>query len=334
MAHALTTRSNGFVEFAFLKSDGAAWHGLGQPMADDATLEQWLASSGMDWRIQRGKVRYAVDAAGTLQEMPEQHVLFRSDTKAPLGLVSDSYKAVQPRQVLEFFKSVAGLEGLDLTAAGTLFDGKRFWATAKIGEACPVSDRDKIGGYLLLSTSADGSMATEARLTTIRVVCNNTLQMARGEGKAQVRLTHRSVFRPEEIHRQLGTLKARDTFAAFQQQMAQLAECRIAYDAADDLVVRLLAGGAQQIVEGKGAEADKVRESIGYRKIMGLFGGEQLGAGLPGVHGTAYGMLQAVTEYADHHIRARSADNRFAAAQWGSGAELKASAFEQLLAMS
>ena len=170
MAHALTARSNGFVEFAFLKSDGAAWHGLGQPMADDATLEQWLASSGMDWRIQRGKVRYAVDAAGTLQEMPEQHVLFRSDTKAPSAWSRTATKAVQPRQVLEFFKSVAGLKGLDLTAAGTLFDGKRFWATAKIGEACPVSDRDKIGGYLLLSTSADGSMATEARLTTIRVV--------------------------------------------------------------------------------------------------------------------------------------------------------------------
>lgn len=332
MAHALTQRADGFVEFAYLASDGEAWHQLGQPMPDNAPLDQWVKYAGMDWRIQRGKVRFAVDAAGTLQEMPEQHVLFRSDTKMPLGIVSDKYKAVQPAQVLAFFKGVAELEGIDLTAAGTLFDGRRFWAVAKVGESSPVSSRDKIGGYLLLSTSADGSLATEARFTTVRVVCNNTLQMARSEGKAQVRLTHRSVFKPEEIHRQLGTLKVKETFAQFQDAMVTLAEHKMSYSDADNFVLKLLAGGAQQIVEA--AQCDEVRDTAGYRKIMALFQGEQRGFSLPGVKGTAYGMLQATTEYADHHIRTRSADNRFASAQWGAGADLKASAFEQLLQMA
>jgi hypothetical protein len=148
---------------------------------DGMGVDAWREAAGMDWRIHRSKVRYATCAnAGPHEfiEVPESHVLFRSDTKAHLGVVSDKYKVVQPAEVLEFFRDIAASGGLALSAAGTIYGGKRFWATAKIGEASPASLRDKIGGYLLISTSADGSMATEVRRTTIRTVCRNTLAMA------------------------------------------------------------------------------------------------------------------------------------------------------------
>jgi phage/plasmid-like protein (TIGR03299 family) len=326
MAHQLTERANGFVEFAYLKSDGTAWHGLGQPVEDNAPLETWVEKSGMDWRIQRSKVRYATERgqdASVFAEMPDQHVLFRSDSKAPLGLVSDGYKVVQPKDVLKFFADIAHAQGIELSAAGTLFGGKKFWATAKIGEASPVSVKDRIGGYLLLSSGSDGGTATEARLTSTRVVCNNTLQMAFADSKASVRVTHRSAFDAQAVRAELGLTE--HAWAAFRHSMTRLANVAVDKDAADRFLVKLLANAAVDA-----PQADVARESRGYKRILELFNGAAMGSNLDGVRGTAYGMLNAVTEYADHWIGARSADNRFASAQWGAGNDLKNSAYALL----
>lgn len=329
MSHELTTRADGTVEFAYLASDGAPWHGLGQPMEAGQSIDAWRVAAGMDWRIQRSKVRYAVDRTGdesNFLELPEQHVLFRSDTKAALGVVSNRYQVVQPAEVLEFFRDIARAGGLELSAAGTIYGGRRFWATAKIGEASPTSVQDKIGGYLLLSTSADGSLATEARLTSIRVVCKNTLQFAREDAKPALKVSHRSIFDPKAVQAQMGLNTA--AWAAFRHNLVRLANRPMARDEAEEVVAQLFAGGTDQ------GDMDKARENAGFKKVMALFNGQGMGATLDGVFGTANGVLQAVTEYADHHIRARSDENRFVSSQWGPGADLKRRAWDQLLALA
>jgi phage/plasmid-like protein (TIGR03299 family) len=201
MSHELTTHADGRVEFAYLASDGTPWHGLGQALADGTSLDDWRVAAGMDWKIRRSEIRYAVarDASSdSLIKLPDQHVLFRSDNNDALGVVSKRYQVVQPGEVLEFFRDIAKAGGLELSAAGTIYGGKRFWATAKIGEAAPTSITDTIGGYLLISTSADGSLATEVRRTTVRTVCKNTLAMAFADAKASVKVSHRSVFSPDQ----------------------------------------------------------------------------------------------------------------------------------------
>jgi len=324
MSHELTTRETGLVEFAFNAAHGAAWHGLGQAVeaADVHDVDHWRTAAGMDWKVARSRVRFGEGAQQ--RTMDDQHVLFRSDTKEPLGIVSKHYKIVQPRQVVEFFRDLVEAGGLQLSAMGTLQGGRRFWATAQIGEAAPVSVRDKIGGYVLLSTSADGSLATEARLTTIRTVCANTLAMARAEGKAAFKLSHRSVFDADRIKAEM---KLNDqAWLKFRQDVRRLAEKAVDRQAAEYYVARVLAGSGEQ------AAMDKAREtSRGYAKILELFNGQGKGALLDGVYGTAWGLLNAVTEYVDHHVGSRTAENRFISAQWGNGAELKTTAFDVLL---
>lgn len=319
MSHELTQRADGTVEFAYLASDGAPWHGLGKPMGDNATIDQWRVDAGMDWRIQRSIIRYSVDRnpSAPLIEMPDQHVLFRSDNKAPLGVVSKSYQVVQPADVLEFFRDIVKVGGLDLSAAGTIYGGKRFWATAKIGSMA-LTNQDDIGGYLLLSTSADGSLATEARRTTVRVVCKNTLQMALQGSADSVRITHRSVFDSEAVKDFMGLNEA--AFSAFKSAAQTLADKALHEAEAADFVAKLF------------GDSDKARESTGYRKVLELFNGAGMGAMNDGVFGTAWGLLNAVTEYADHHVRARSDENRFVSSQWGPGANLKRQALDLLLA--
>ena len=320
MSHELTN-TNGQIEFAYLESDGAPWHGLGQGMADGATIDEWKKAAGMEWAIRRSKVRYATshDPAQPLLDVPENHVLFRSDTSAALGVVSDKYQVVQPGEVMEFFRDIAKEGGLELSAAGTIYGGKRFWATAKIGEASPASLKDKIGGYLLLSTSADGSLATEVRRTTVRVVCRNTLAMARGEA-ASLRITHRTKWNPTSVKDFMGLNRA--AFDAFIHDLETLANKDLKMEQAEELVVQIMGG-----------ENDKVRASASFVKVMDLFTKTGLGAKEDGVYGTAWGLTNAFTEYADHWVRARSAENRMVSSQWGPGAQLKAKALEALMAV-
>ena len=317
MSHELTVRANGAVEFAYLASDGTPWHGLGQALQDGTSIDGWREAAGMDWRIRRSQVRYAVDRdAEQFITLPEQHVLFRSDTNAPLGVVSNKYQVVQPGEVIEFFRDIAKAGGLELSAAGTIYGGKRFWATAKIGEAAPASVADKIGGYILISTSADGSLATEVRRTTVRTVCKNTLQMAMADAKASIKVSHRSVFDPASVKEFMGLNTA--AWDSFRHTVTRLANIEMLEDEAVEMTARVFGGG------------EKVRETAGYKKVLSLFNGEGMGSTLDGVMGTRWGFLNAVTEYADHHVRARTDENRFVASQWGAGADLKARTLELL----
>ena len=313
MAHQIYINSSNTASYASTKRE---WHGLGQLMPAGQSIEQWQAAAGMDYEVQRGYVRYATERnqnADQMKVVQDKVVLFRSDTKDALGVVSDNYKVVQPREVLEFFRNWADAGGMTIESAGVLFGGKRYFATAKLGEGvCVDGYSDKVVPYALLSTSADGSLATEARWTTVRVVCNNTLSMAR-EKQAAVRVTHRSEFKPDDVRSVLED--ANEEFKAFMEMSRTLAGIKVARPLAESLCVELFRTGAK--------DADAIKESRGFIRVMELFNGAARGAGLETAQETAWGWLNAVTEYADHHIRAHSEENRTASALWGQGDALK-----------
>ena len=200
MAHQLTTRANGYTEMAFVGE--TPWHGLGQSLDQNASIEQWQVSAGMDWTIERTPVLYTGNEPLPVR-FEGQNVLYRSDTNAPLSVVSDRYKPVQPIEVLEFFRDLVEQNGFRLHTAGTLFGGKRLWALAETGKFAEISKDDGIGGFLLLSTSADKSLATTARFTTVRVVCNNTLSYATRDTRQMVSFTHATEFNKELMQTKL-----------------------------------------------------------------------------------------------------------------------------------
>jgi phage/plasmid-like protein (TIGR03299 family) len=319
MAHELTIRADGKVEMAFRAGTDFPWHFAEtqpQQVAANASIEEWVQAAGMEWTVEPSPVQF--EANGTLHTFDDRYVLHRSDTIAPLGVVSGDYCILQPAEVIEFFADLVQTVGLTLDTAGTLFGGRRFWALAKIGESCIIDNRDRIKAYLLLTSSADGLRATEARFTSVRVVCNNTLSLSDSKDSAgQIKIAHRSEWDADEVKRRLGVAPV--TFEAFMTNMRKLADHRLTDDRAREQVKKVL-----------GEEAAE-KDSKTFVRVMDLFRGLATGADAPGFAGTAWGLLNGLTEVVDHGGRAKSDSHRLANALMGTGDRLKTRFRDQLL---
>jgi phage/plasmid-like protein (TIGR03299 family) len=331
MSHEITLNTRtGQHEMAY--TGEKPWHGLGQSLAVGATIEEWTQAAGMAWKIQRAKVRFATAAgAGGQREWPDHHVLFRSDTQAPLGLVSDGFKIVQPKETLEFFRDLVADMGMRLCTAGTLRGGSKFWAQADTGAADCVVGKDKIVGRVLVATACDGTMHTVVKNTAERVVCANTMAVALGEAGSMVKISHRQRFDPAAAKKELGLVM--NSFARFMKDARELSKRDVSKKEATLFVAKLLVPAT--VGEDKMAEALKdATDSKGFRRIMDLFNGKGMGATLPGAKDSAWGLLNAVTQFVDHEAPARTDSNRLESAWFGRGDVLKTKAMEAALELT
>ncbi|WP_454742276.1 DUF932 domain-containing protein [Cupriavidus necator] len=303
------------------------WHGLGNQLAANQPLEVWARQAGMNWTIESSEVRFVSGNAGlgAIHAFPDQRVLYRSDTKAPLSVVSSRYQVVQPSEVLEFYRDLTEVGGFALETAGVLKDGKKLWALAKTGQSGLLKGRDKVEGYLLLATACDGTLATTVQFTSVRVVCNNTLQIALGNGTGAVKVPHRSQFDAQAVKRQLGI--AVSSWDAFMVRTKALAECKVSDAAAEAFFRRVLTYPATNNGDREGAVVnDRAIKAVGQ-----LYAGRGKGADLASAAGTAWGLVNSITEYVDHHRRARSESHRLDAAWFGQGAQIKQKAWDDAL---
>lgn len=297
------------------------WHGLGQRLPENQPLDIWQKAAGMDWRIEESAVLFRADPQKPfdVHTHAESKVLYRSDTHMPLSVVSARYQTVQPAAILEFYRDLVSVGGFELETAGVLKDGKKLWALAKTGQEALLKGGDRVKGYLLLATSCDGTLATTAQFTSVRVVCQNTLQMALGDRDGVVRVPHSTQFDPEAVKRSLGV--AGTQWATFQDTIQALAERKVNRWDVMRYVTTVLGDPERPLPEQPHERAMK--------KVVDLFAREGRGADLASADGTAWGLVNAVTEYVDHHRRARSQDSRLDSAWFGPGATLKARALTE-----
>ena len=300
------------------------WHGIGNRLQPNQSIDDWKKLAGMDWQIEESDVRYVAGSnnLGVIHAFPDNKVLYRSDTRHPLAVVSKRFKVVQPGEILEFYRDLTAHSGFELETAGVLREGRKFWALARTGQSATLKGRDRVNGYLLLATACDGSLATTAQFTSVRVVCNNTLQISLGESKGAIKVSHRSHFDAEAVKRQLGiAVSSWDGFAA---RMKALAECPVDPDSVEGLLRRVLTYTAPD------TKAPIVNEQA-LANVRALYDGGGRGALLASSRGTAWGLLSGVTEYVDHHRRARSEDHRRDAAWFGQGAQIKQRAWDEVM---
>lgn len=306
--------------------DATPWHGLGNQLTSKQPIEVWAQQSGISFDIKETPVRFMTESAGSLgaiMSFPEQKVLFRSDTNAPLSVVSQRYQVVQPREILEFYRDLTEISGFELETAGILKGGRKIWALAKTNQSATLKGNDTINGYLLLATACDGTLATTAQFTSIRVVCNNTLAVALANGSGAVKVPHSTSFDPQAVKKQLGiSIPAWD---AFMYRMKTLSERKVKSHEAMNYFLRVFTDPT--------TTATGLTNERAMKKVQALYDGHGKGAELASSRGTAFGLLNSVTEYVDHERRARSVDHRLESAWFGAGAALKQKALDQVLMM-
>lgn len=302
----------------------APWHRLGNALPPRQPLSVWAEKAGMDWKILDAPVLYQASASDpdAVETFEEQRVLFRSDTKAPLSVVGGRYQVVQPRAVLEFYRDLSEVAGYELETAGVLKGGRKFWALARMGKEGAIKGKDVVRGYILLATSCDGTLATTATPTTVRVVCNNTLTMALNGATGAVKVPHSTAFDADAVKRQLGI--AVSSWDEFMYRMKKLSERKVR-DKEVDAFLRKVLGVSQP------APDQPVGNERAMKRVLTLFEAQGQGAELSAARGTAWGLLNSVTEYVDHERRARSQDFRLDSAWFGQGAAVKDRALEAAL---
>ena len=302
------------------------WHGLGNQLGAHESIEIWAKQAGMDWQIREAPVRFVsgdVGGLAAIESFPENKVLFRSDTNSPLSVVSQRYKVVQPGEILEFYRDLTEVSGFELETAGILKGGRKIWALARTGQSSTLKGNDVSNAYVLLATACDGTLATTAQFTSIRVVCNNTLAVALGASNGAVKVRHSTSFDAQSVKRQLGLSVS--TWNSFMYQMKALSERNVTTREAMNFLAVVFSAETK---ESNYNASDRT-----MAKVMRLFDGHGKGAELTSAKGTAFGLLNAVTQFVDHERRARSADHRLESAWFGAGAALKEKALEQALQM-
>lgn len=298
------------------------WHGFGQALTPGADLQTWREEAGLDWLALSSPVLFnhtGVNAAGRLERSNEtvadKVVLYRSDNKVPLSVVSAKYKIFQPGAALEFFREFLAAGDMEMETAGSLDDGRRIWALARVGDDLTLYGQDRVEGFLLLATSFDGSMATTAKFTTVRVVCQNTLHMADASGnQPSVRVPHNTKVNTDEIKAALG-LRAR-AWSAFGDLAKELSGRKVNMLEARSFLLRVF--GNADLPLDQQADSDTKKMAKAWECVT-----KSPGSSLRSSEGTAWGLLNGVTYLVDHQRRYRSDNNRLASGWFGDGAATK-----------
>lgn len=334
MSHELE-EINGVIEMAYLASEGDCWHGLGNKLPNGASQDEWLQATNMgNWNIKEAPVLFydadSNDGEGELLVNPRSKVLFRSDTKQPLSTVGASYKPVQPAEVIEFFTDIIESLGFEMCTAGVLFGGKKFWAQANIGQSCNILGTDRVDGKLLLATACDGSLATTAAFTTVRVVCNNTAQMALNGNLDMVKVSHSTLFDGDKVKSSLGLVD--NSF----KEWSEIAEKMAQVEILEHDVIDYFANSFDIYTQEDKVKDMDDRLQIAFSnktviKCYDLFCGEAKGAELVSAKGTLWGAFNSITEFCDHHRKTRTWDARFDSANFGTFNSIKNRAWDEAI---
>lgn len=152
------------------------WHGLGTIVANAPTSEDAITLAGLDWEVLQQKVytEYGLRIDGSFANV-------RSSDMKPLGIVGSRYKIVQNVDAFKFTDTLLG-EGVKYETAGSLNDGKTIWLLAKLPNKYDILG-DKVDPYIVFTNTHDGTGSVKVAMTPVRVVCQNTLNMALSDAR-------------------------------------------------------------------------------------------------------------------------------------------------------
>ena len=171
------------VESMFYAGREVPWHGLGLQVEDAPDSKYALTAAGLDWEV----VKKDVIVPGC-NAITDYKATVRTSDNTVLGIVTDRYKVVQNKDAFEFVDTILDGVSTKYETAGSLRNGKTIWLLAKLPQTKILGD--EVDQYLCFTNTHDGTGSVKVFITPIRVVCNNTLNVALSSAKRSWYATH------------------------------------------------------------------------------------------------------------------------------------------------
>lgn len=308
------------------------WHKLGVQFDQEFTSVEAIAAARLDYPVLKEQLyRLRPDLGPGYSEPTEAWATINGHTQDILGVVGDGYEVLQNREAFDFFDILLKESGGKLQTAGAIGKGEKVWMLAKLPEIFYPLAGDGVEQFILGTTSHDGTMKTEVRFTDIRVVCQNTFNLAMQGSKGVISIRHTSQMRQKLEMAAMVLLRYRDHFDIVSDQFSKLASVKID-DVWIDEYLRRMIGNPANVPDGRG-------RTIMENKIRLIEGRLAFGKGvdLPGVNGTAWWALNAMVEFADFDMKAKGQgmdeSRRTNSILFGTAAEFKQEAFDTAMAM-
>lgn len=258
------------------------WHGLGTIVQEAPTSKEALELAGLNWSIDNLPV---FDGKG--RPIPGYFANTRSTDEKVMGIVSGRYKVVQNEDAFAFTDSLVG-EGITYETAGSLRGGKQIWLLGKMPERFICGD--KFEPYICFTNTHDGSGSVRACMTPVRVVCNNTLNMALQGAKRAWSTPHRGNIEARMQEARQTLLLADEYLTRLDEEADRLANEVMTIEQVHDTLDKMLP------VDEKATERQKKTVKDTKDGIMACVFAPDLAKFI----GTKYGFLNAVADYADH----------------------------------
>lgn len=291
------------------------WHKLGTKLNNPATSKEAIEAAGLDYTVVKVPLEAAINLIDR-KPVNNHFATVRTDTKDILGIVGNRYAPIQNKDAFTFFDALVGENEAIYHSAGVLGKGERIWILAKLPDYIRIGKNDLVEKFLLLTNSHDGSSLACAKLTPIRVVCQNTLSVALAGSDQEVRIRHtpNAHTRLEQAYKLLGL-----TNVLYSQLSAIFNRMALTHISDKKLLEYVNA----LIPNNPKAENQTRRNNI-RDTILEL---HETGQGSEMSRGTLWGAYNAIVEHTDHVQRSKEASAHLRSIWFGGGERLKVRAF-------
>lgn len=317
-------------KYSFVSKIELPWHKLGQ-IVEAMTSKEAMELGGLDFEVGlrpiyiAGKhiLRNNVYTVNNVIKSPDVDLInpdgkgycynesvtlkgkfatVRNDNNFPLGIVGSRYHPIQNWEAFDFFDRVIGEGNAQYETAGVLGNGETVFITAKLPNYIKV-DGDNIDSYLLLTMAHDGSGAIQAMFTPVRVVCNNTLSFAlrNNSNKVSIRHTKSAKEKLNNLEKVMGMTNS--ITDELNEKFKMIQDITIPDNVIEGLLVECLGLKPMLDKEEFSTKSKNIlKDALAYYKD---------GFGQKEIHGTGYGVLNAVTGYSQNVKSFRSSESKF-----------------------
>src|SRR3990167_5415713 len=316
MAHNLNMDEEG--KASMMYTGETPWHKLGTYLGENAvTAEEAIKAANMEWEVSLQNIQ--CDAIEST--IPGFKAVVRNDIEEVLGIRKQKYTPYQNKDAFKVLDPFIGEGQAVLHTAGVLGKGERVWILAKLPGQLEVTKNDVIDKYFLLTNSHDGSTGIKLMFTPIRVVCQNTLQMALVSGQSSIMNIKHTKNHEIKIKQALKVLGLVEKIAEdFEIDAKKMYEFKMSDADIDAYLADIIN------ITGEAKEKTKLYADKSYIRYRDYIEGG-IGTDIQGVKGSLWGAYNAVTEAIDHPTR--KVKDLLQYSQFGAGRIIKDRAWDK-----